>query len=100
MPCIDTPRLGGMGWLSKRAGSTSRLSRIAIWTGSGRQQMRATLCVIALALLTIAYRARAADDPDNRLQQWRPPSPDSIPHGPLGDSVRRGRLIFTQTPKY
>jgi thiosulfate dehydrogenase len=62
--------------------------------------MRATLCVIALALLTIAYCTRAADNPDNRLQQWRPPSPDTIPQGPLGDSIRLGRLIFTQTSKY
>jgi thiosulfate dehydrogenase len=64
------------------------------------ETMRATLCVIALALLTIAYRTPAADNPDSRSQQWRPPSPDTIPQGPLGDSIRLGRLIFTQTPKY
>jgi thiosulfate dehydrogenase len=62
--------------------------------------MRTTLCVIALALLTIADRTRATDNPDNRLQRWTPPSPDAIPQGPLGDSIRLGRLIFTQTPKY
>ena len=28
------------------------------------------------------------------------PSPDTIPQGRLGDSIRLGRLIFTQTPKY
>ena len=62
--------------------------------------MRATRCVVALALLTITYEARAAENKDGRLQQWRPPSPDAIPQGPLGDSIRLGRLIFTQTPKY
>jgi thiosulfate dehydrogenase len=31
---------------------------------------------------------------------WTPPLESSIPRGPLGDSVRLGRLIFTQTPLY
>jgi hypothetical protein len=52
--------------------------------------MRTRLCVAALALLAIAYRTRAADNPGNRVQQWRPPSPDTIPQGPLGDSIRLG----------
>ena len=56
-------------------------------------------CVIALALLAFAYRTRAADNPEN-LQEWKAPSPDTIPQGPLGDSIRLGRLIFTQSPKY
>lgn len=62
--------------------------------------MRASLCCIGLALLIIAYLTRASDNPGNRLQPWRPPSLDTIPQGPLGDSIRLGRLIFTQTPKY
>jgi thiosulfate dehydrogenase len=62
--------------------------------------MRAILWVVALAVLTTAYCTRAANNPDNRLQPWKPPSPDTIPQGPLGDSIRLGRLIFTQTPKY
>ena len=56
-------------------------------------------CVIALALLAFAYRTRAADNPEN-LQEWKAPSPDTIPQGPLGDSIRLGRLIFTQSPKH
>lgn len=59
--------------------------------------MRATLCVIALSLLTIAYGTRAAGNSDNRMPQWTPPRPDVIPKGPLGDSIGLGRLIFTQT---
>jgi len=31
---------------------------------------------------------------------WTPPAESSIPHGPLGDSIRLGRLLFTQTPLY
>ena len=62
--------------------------------------MKTRLCLTALALLATGYRTRAADDHDQRVQQWRPPSPDTIPQGPLGDSIRLGRLIFTQTPKY
>jgi cytochrome c len=62
--------------------------------------MKVIFCVVASALLTITYRTRPADNPDNRLQHWRPPSPDTIPQGPLGDSIRLGRVIFTQTPKY
>ena len=57
-------------------------------------------CAITLALFTFAHCTRAADDPENGLQQWKPPNPDTIPQGPLGDSIRLGRLIFTQTPKY
>ena len=82
-----------------RARSASGRLRIWIWT-SERQQMRATLCVIALGLFTIVYRTRAPDNPDTGLQQWKPPSPETIPQGPLGDSIRLGRLIFTQTPKH
>jgi thiosulfate dehydrogenase len=62
--------------------------------------MRATLSVVAFSVLAIAYATRGGDNPDNGLQQWKPPSPDTIPQGPLGDSIRLGRLIFTQTPKY
>ncbi|HXJ38473.1 MAG TPA: c-type cytochrome [Bryobacteraceae bacterium] len=57
--------------------------------------MRATLRVIVWALLAVGQHTRAADNP-----RWNPPSPDTIPPGPLGDSVRLGQLIFTQTPKY
>ena len=45
-------------------------------------------------------RTNAADTPRKDLQKWSAPSPDTIPEGPLGDSIRLGRLIFTQTSKY
>jgi thiosulfate dehydrogenase len=48
----------------------------------------------------ISYGTRAAGNPANGFEQWRPPSPNTIPQGALGDSIRLGRLIFTQTPKY
>jgi thiosulfate dehydrogenase len=51
-------------------------------------------------VLAIAYATRGGGNPDNGLQQWKPPSPDTIPQRPLGDSIRLGRLIFTQTPTY
>ncbi len=31
---------------------------------------------------------------------WRPPDTASIPAGPLGDSIRRGALLFDETPLY
>jgi len=31
---------------------------------------------------------------------WTPPDPATIPEGPLGDSIRLGRQIFNETPKY
>jgi len=35
-----------------------------------------------------------------RKPAWRPPSPASIPNGAKGDSIRRGALIFNETPLY
>jgi thiosulfate dehydrogenase len=62
--------------------------------------MRATLRIVTFSVLAIGNATRAGENPDHALQQWKPPSPDTIPQGPLGDSIRFGRLIFTQTPKY
>ena len=62
--------------------------------------MRATFRVVTFSVLAIAYATRAGVNPDNGSQHRKPPSPDTIPQGPLGDSIRLGRLIFTQTPKY
>lgn len=45
-------------------------------------------------------QARAAQQPDASTERWVPPGPETIPNGPSGDSIRLGRLIFTQTPKY
>jgi thiosulfate dehydrogenase len=34
------------------------------------------------------------------IANWRPPSMGDIPGGPLGDSIRRGSLLFNETPIY
>ena len=62
--------------------------------------MRASVFVVTLVLFAVARGTPAPDPVDSSSQPWKPPSPDSIPQGPLGDSIRLGRLIFTQTPKY
>jgi thiosulfate dehydrogenase len=46
------------------------------------------------------HQTRAAQQDDNTTERWTAPSQDTIPKGPLGESIRLGRLIFTQTPKY
>ena len=33
-------------------------------------------------------------------ETWTPPDPATIPSGPVGDSIRLGRLIFQETPSY
>jgi thiosulfate dehydrogenase len=32
--------------------------------------------------------------------EWQPPRDSTIPDGPLGDSIRRGAVIFNETPLY
>ena len=58
-----------------------------------------TICLLALEL--------AGCSPSNgrtavatRSAAWTPPDPATIPSGPVGDSIRLGRLIFQETPKY
>jgi thiosulfate dehydrogenase len=41
-------------------------------------------------------QAQAGDAP----KAWVKPDPSTIPQGPLGDSIRLGRQIFNDTPKY
>jgi thiosulfate dehydrogenase len=62
--------------------------------------MRTMLYVAPLAMLIIGHGTDETDMPNSRLQHWKPPSSDTIPQGPSGDSIRLERLIFTQTPKY
>jgi len=38
--------------------------------------------------------------PTHAGMAWTPPHDSSIPRGPLGESIRRGRLIFNETPLY
>jgi thiosulfate dehydrogenase len=37
---------------------------------------------------------------DDSSKIWRTPDPETIPQGPLGDSIRFGRQVFDDTPKY
>src|ERR1700740_1949519 len=62
--------------------------------------MKASICAIAFALVGIGCSTRAGDNRGDHLQSWKAPNPETIPQGPLGDSIRLGRLIFTQTPTY
>jgi thiosulfate dehydrogenase len=34
------------------------------------------------------------------MMAWEPPRESTIPNGPLGDSIRRGALLFDETPLY
>jgi cytochrome c len=62
--------------------------------------VKATFCFIALALFMTSGYGTRADNRDRDMQHWRPPNPDTIQQGPLGNSIRLGRWIFTQTPAY
>src|SRR5438309_84464 len=66
----------------------------------GQLQVRRMLCVATLAMLIIESRDGRDRYAQQPLAALEPPSSDTIPQGPSGDSVRLGRLIFTQTPKY
>ncbi|MGI9071268.1 MAG: c-type cytochrome [Bryobacteraceae bacterium] len=67
-----------------------------------RLPVASTLFCSALFFFCVAHphQTWAAQHDDNTSERWTPPSQDTIPKGPLGDSIRLGRLIFTQTPKY
>lgn len=39
-------------------------------------------------------------DSQSYATAWQPPPDSSIPEGPLGDSIRRGAVIFNETPLY
>lgn len=43
---------------------------------------------------------RAAKDPAPTRTAWTEPDPASIPSGPVGDNIRKGRLLFTETARY
>lgn len=59
------------------------------------------LCSAALVFwFAHPHQSRAAEQGDNTTAHWAAPDPETIPKGPLGDSIRLGRLVFTQTPKY
>lgn len=50
-----------------------------------------------------AARTRAASDPDEAAipaVAWTPPNPATIPHSELGETIRLGRNIITNTPRY
>jgi thiosulfate dehydrogenase len=65
-------------------------------TRPSKTDERRTMTVLFFGWLLAAAAVVTAQ----QAPQWKPPSPDIIPRGPLGDSIRLGRLIFAQTPKY
>ena len=46
------------------------------------------------------FPTNTARDNDFQRLSWKPPAESSIPNGPLGDSIRRGRAIFNETPLF
>jgi thiosulfate dehydrogenase len=57
-------------------------------------------CAVFFFWVVQPHQTPAAQQDDNTTEGWTAPSQDTIPKGPLGDSIRLGRLIFTETPKY
>ncbi len=49
---------------------------------------------------TNSLNAQNPPDATNTATAWTAPDPATIPEGPLGDSIRLGRRIFNDTPKY
>lgn len=58
-----------------------------------------TACLLALGLAGCSL-SHAPKEAPTKSSAWTPPDPAAIPSGPVGDSVRLGRLIFQETPKY
>ena len=57
---------------------------------------------VAVACLAFGLNAcgRAKGTSTPKDVAWTEPDPSKIPATPEGDSIRAGRLIFNQTPKY
>lgn len=75
------------------------------------RQARATFAIAGLTLaiyvasIVAGFRAKDLSidrDPieNHAGMAWQAPSSDSIPNSALGDSIRRGALIFNETPLY
>lgn len=76
--------------------------------------MRQTQATLAISGLTLAIYVASIfigcqvkdlsterDPIENHAKMaWKPPSADSIPNNALGNSIRRGALIFNETPLY
>ena len=75
------------------------LRRIAI-----RCTLAVALVVSALILISTSSVSLGAPPKPGQTadssKTWTPPDPSTIPDGPLGDSIRLGRQIFNNTPKY
>jgi thiosulfate dehydrogenase len=54
----------------------------------------------AKSVAAVATNGHAGPAHPSAAPAFMPPSASSIPAGPLGDVIRRGRDIFTDTPKY
>lgn len=63
-----------------------------------------TVCLytgsIVLGLRVKRFSLFRAPAPPPRKMAWTPPSRSTIPLGPRGDSIRRGTLLFNETPLY
>ncbi len=63
-----------------------------------------TWSFLAACLLALGMTACSSDNRPKAASEkpavWTPPDPATIPSGPVGDSIRLGRLIFHETPKY
>jgi thiosulfate dehydrogenase len=46
-----------------------------------------------------SFASQTAQDVSDSAKTWTAPDPATIPEGPLGDSIRLGRRVFTDTPK-
>ncbi len=55
---------------------------------------------IVLGLRTKDLSSGKPTHPPNILMAWQPPPKSTIPNSPLGDSIRRGALLFDETPLY
>lgn len=57
-------------------------------------------CAALLSYHFASAQEHAVPSKNADLSGWTPPNPQSIPEGPDGDSIRLGRSIFNQTPKF
>jgi thiosulfate dehydrogenase len=68
------------------------------------KSLHRVLAVSAVVLFVVASsspRARQnSPQTSDASPVWTAPSPDTIPAGPLGDSIRLGLKVFDETPKY
>jgi thiosulfate dehydrogenase len=57
------------------------------------------ICAVVIALV-LALINTGATQKSSEHAAWTVPNPETIPEGPLGDSIRFGLKVFDDTPKY